>query len=213
MNDQWRLLDGRELYDIRTDPAQKNDLSKDPPKILEKLRIDYENCWADISPNFRKYARIIVGNPAENPSFLTAHDWLSGRRTPWHQGHIRSSILSDGFWALKVETQGEYKISLRRWPHETGANSDAEIPTGKKVAGLSAYPEKLGKAINIEKVGWMIGNYEKEINYTPNTQETTFKLNLLPGLYELRGYFILKGGKKWVVITYILKKFSYNLPK
>ena len=213
MNDQWRLLDGRELYDIRTDPAQKNDLSKDYPKILEKLRIDYENWWADISPNFRKYARIIVGNPAENPSFLTAHDWLSGRRTPWHQGHIRSSILSNGLWALKVETQGEYKISLRRWPRETGANSDAEIPTGKKVAGLSAYREKLGKAINIEKVGLMIGNYEKEINYTPNTQETTFTLNLLPGLYELHGYFILKGGKKWVVITYILKKFSYNLPK
>ena len=211
MNDQSRLLDGCKLYGVKTYPAQKNDLSKDYPKILDKLRIDYENWWADISPNFSKYARIIVGNPAENPSLLTAHDWFSVRRSLWHQGHIRSSILSNGFWALKVETKGKYKISLRGLPRETGANSDAKIPTGKKVPGLFAYRQRLGKAINIEKVGLMIGDYENEVNYTPNTQESTFTLNLLSGLYELYSYFILKGSKKWIVIMYILKKFSHNL--
>ncbi|MFZ5832153.1 MAG: arylsulfatase, partial [Planctomycetota bacterium] len=77
MTGRWRLINGEELYDIQTDPGQKNDIADDHPDVVARLRKAYEAWWADLEPSFREDVRIVVGNPAENPSRLTSHDWLT----------------------------------------------------------------------------------------------------------------------------------------
>ena len=197
MTQQWRLLNGEKLFDITKDPAQKNELSKQFPEVVKKLRADYEAWWADISPAFKKYSRIIVGNPAENPAVLTSHDWLTeGDPTPWNQQHIRKGVPSNGVWAIKVDEAGKYKISLRRWPRESGKSSDTALPPGAPVPGLKAFREQAGKQFDIQKVG-LIADDQKQVKaYTSGAQEVTFELDLKAGPLELQGYFLLEDGNK-----------------
>lgn len=197
MTQKWRLLNGEKLYDITNDPAQQKDVAKEFPEVYKKLRADYEAWWADISPVFKNDARIIVGNPAENPSALTAHDWLTiAGGTPWNQAHIRSASFGRGNWALKVEKAGKYKISLRRWPRESGKAITVSLPKGEAVPGLTAFRETPGKKIDAKKAGIVIGDIVKESDVPADAEEISYEVELKEGPVYLEGYFIQANGKK-----------------
>ncbi|NNE91697.1 MAG: arylsulfatase, partial [Verrucomicrobiales bacterium] len=82
MTNQWRLVsDGakkpggkpkHELYDIKADPKQQNNIIDQHPEVAKRLKKFYNEWWAEISPTFGSPARIRVGNEAENPSRLTS---------------------------------------------------------------------------------------------------------------------------------------------
>ena len=46
--DHWRLNGAGELYDIRQDPGQENDVSSHYPQITAELKNYYDNYWASI---------------------------------------------------------------------------------------------------------------------------------------------------------------------
>jgi arylsulfatase B len=78
MTDRWRLVNGKELYDIKADPAQKNDIADGQPQVVEKLRKAYENWWADVSQRFDEYCEIIIGSDKQNPTRLMSHAAMAG---------------------------------------------------------------------------------------------------------------------------------------
>jgi len=118
MTETWRLVDGKELYHIRNDRSQTKDLSAQHPELVEKLRGQYESWWASLEPRFDHYPYIILGNQAENPTKLTAHDW-HGRAVPWNQRMIRQLPEYNGYWMVDVEQTGWYRFTLRHWPEGT----------------------------------------------------------------------------------------------
>ena len=214
MTQRWRLINGETLYDIQADPGQKKNVAKQFPEITKKLRADYQAWWADISPVFKIDTRIIIGNKAENPSFLTSHDWLTfDGTTPWNQDQIRLGVQGLGEWALKAEQAGTYRISLRRWPREVDAAITAGIPPGHPVPGLNnnhEFPRKKGvpkemnpgvcgeypgKALNIKTAGIKIGDIELRKPVVGEAQEVTFEVKLKKGEVNLFGYFNLADGK------------------
>jgi arylsulfatase B len=117
MTDRWRLVDGRELFDIGRDPGQARDVSGEHPEVVAALRAHYERWWADVSANHDQYARIVLGSDEENDSRLTCHDWHESD-PPWNQAMIREGRVANGFWAVEVDRDGTYEIELRRWPVE-----------------------------------------------------------------------------------------------
>src|SRR5262249_4350820 len=48
MTDRWRLVNGRELYDMTVDPGQKTDVAGEHADLVAALRQQYERWWADI---------------------------------------------------------------------------------------------------------------------------------------------------------------------
>ncbi len=48
MTQRWRLVNGSELYDMRSDKMQKSDISKRYPQTVDSLRSDYETWWKSI---------------------------------------------------------------------------------------------------------------------------------------------------------------------
>ena len=122
MTDRWRLINGKELYDMTVDPGQKKDVAKQHPEtkpLSPSLRKAYERWWADISKRFDEYCEIIVGSDKENPTLLTlcCHDW-HGELAPSLQDYVRSRevVGPNGFWALEVARPGKYQITLREQP-------------------------------------------------------------------------------------------------
>jgi len=136
MTDHWRLINGKELYDMKADPGQKNNVANKYHEVVKKLRRNYEDWWADISRRFDEYCEIIIGSDKENPSELTSHDWHTDG--PWNQGQIRMGPKDNSFWAVDVAHDGEYEIALRRWPMEVNAPITAAIPSGKAISATTA---------------------------------------------------------------------------
>ena len=186
---KWRLINGKELYNLKTDPEESDDISKDNPEIVQKLRACYEKWWADLSPGFSDTPRIILGKPGINEVKLTCHDWHSKGQVPWNQDFIREGLISNGKWAVEVISGGNYKFSLRRWPVEANAPIRAPYPARKAIPGTSVKGSKKGKALDIEKAKIKIGNIETEKAVNRNDLYINFVINLTKGNYDLQTWF------------------------
>ena len=45
---RWRLLEDRALYDLKSDPLQKNDVFDEHPQVVAKLRKHLYEWWAEV---------------------------------------------------------------------------------------------------------------------------------------------------------------------
>lgn len=50
MTEQWRLLNGNELYDVEADPAQRKDVAPEHPEVVARLLELYKPYWESVSP-------------------------------------------------------------------------------------------------------------------------------------------------------------------
>ena len=171
MKQNWRLINGKYLYDLETDRAQKKDISKQHPKIVAELRSSYDAWWDSVSEKFSQYVRIPLGSQAEPDVLLTCHDWHATEgEVPWNQGKIRSDLSSNGFWAVDVMQPGKYEITLR------------VRPTGVK------YKFKSGKA-RIK-----VGEQEQQVSIEEGQDAITMSIDLPAGPALLQTW--ISEGKK-----------------
>jgi len=133
MTQRWRLVNGKNLYDMEADPSQKKNVAAEHPDVVEKLRREYDGWWADVSKRFDEYCEIVIGSDRETPSRITCHDW-HGRSVPWNQGAIRKGPAANGFWAVEVEKDGRYEFRLRRWPLEVKDKDIEAVKARLKIA-------------------------------------------------------------------------------
>ena len=174
MSDKWRLVGGKQLYDIKTDPGQKKDIAAKHPEIVKKLRAAGERRWSEVSKRFDEPSRIVIGSDAENPARLTGFDWCAG--TPWNQGHVRGGSATQSFWMVQVAKTGTYEIALRRWPAE------ADTPINAALKG--------GKPIRVSKARLKIGQIDQTIPVAASDKAATFRVNLKAGPAKLETWFI-----------------------
>lgn len=197
MSQGWRLINGKQLYDIKSDPGQDKDLADQHPEVVERLRAAYEAWWESLQPALQRHAEFVLGNPAENPSRLTCHDWLTddGGHSPWNQATVRAGQRTQGDWAVRVEQAGRYRITLRRWPAESGTPITSGLPAGAGVPGEEAFRETPGKPLEIQSAGYKIGETEATKPVAPSAESVEFETNLPEGSARLRGYFELADGE------------------
>ncbi len=209
MTNDWRLVsdagkDGtpkHELYAIKNDPKQESDIIADHPEVAERLKTFYNEWWADISPSFGDPARIRIGNPAENPSRLTCHDWITVGSSPWNQAHIRNADSKPqnlGFWYLQVEKSGAYEIELRRWPNEGPVAKKAitdSIPAGEQVPGGKAFRATPGLAVPAKTAHIEIGGQKLKTKVPKGASSVTFDITLEEGPAELHATFVGPNGE------------------
>lgn len=202
MWNRWRLVYGRELYDLKTDPAQKEDVAAKHPDVVARLRSHYEQWWTGIAPGLEEYETIGIGAEQENPVALSSMDWLAPKLTPASQpfdirllgrtevkeGSLplgRPQPALNGPWMVTVERQGTYRIELRRWPKEAGAAITAGLPAYAGVDGT--YPA--GIALPVAKARLKIGRVDLSKPVSAGDTAATFRVDLPPGKAELRTWF------------------------
>ena len=173
MTDQWRLVNQHELYDIKADPGQLNDVASEHPDIVASLQSAYEDWWTSLSSEFDGYVRLRLG-AAENPTTLMSHDWHShDGPVPWHQRHVQDNLIANGYWAVDVAEAGQYSVTLLRWPRHTNQ------PMGVTRARLS------------------VGDFNETVVLAETDTEATFDLNLEAGPTRLQSWLTAPSGDEF----------------
>lgn len=178
MTDRWRLLNGKELYEITADPGQKQDVAQRHGDVVRKLRREYETWWNDISQGFDEYSEIVIGSNQQNPARLTCFEWHSSRH--WWQDSVREASPGNGFWAIDVAQAGNYEITLRRWPEELN------LPITAATNGA--------KAIDTTQARIKIGSVDQTMRIPPGASEVTFPVRLTAGKARLATWLLDKKG-------------------
>lgn len=179
MTDQWRLINGKELYDIKADAGQRKDVAAGNAAVVGKMRAEYDKWWESISTRFEDYCHIVIGSDKENPARITCHDW-HGSSVPWNQGHVRGGLKANGFWAIDVERDGTYDFALRRWPEESG----------EAINGVGA----VGKAINARLARIQIGRMDVTKTVGFDDSAVVFRMRLKKGKTKMQTWFTDKDG-------------------
>ena len=176
MDARWRLVNGRELYDLQNDPKQATDLASKHPDVLSELTGKYNEFWDDVSLEHNLTSYMIIGSDKSPIVSLSSHDWLIDKLPPWNQNHIKNgAVAEESFWAIEVDHDGDYEISLRRWPVE----ADKGINDGT-----------YGKAFNYKKAQMRIGDVDETKDIAEGAKEVTFKVSLKKGVTQLAPVFI-----------------------
>ena len=177
MTDRWRLINGKELYDIKADPGQQSDIAGQDPLTVGKLRKVYEDWWADVSERFDEYCEIIIGSDEGNIFPLTGDDWHEYTGPPlWTWGHVLNGNQTNGFWAVEVARDGMYEFALRRWPREL----DKPITSGPAGA----------KVINVTRARLKIADVDVTGPITKDAAEVLFRVKLRAGKTRLQTWFL-----------------------
>jgi arylsulfatase/arylsulfatase A len=120
-NGPWKLvhpsgfgkekIDGEvklELYNLKQDPQQKNNLAADQPEVFARLKANYESWFEDVGstrPDNYAPPRIIIGTDFEPQTVLTRQDWRHTQGKPWAGD-------SNGSWLLEAEKPMSYEIEI-----------------------------------------------------------------------------------------------------
>lgn len=170
----WRLVNGNELYNIKEDPEQRNNISDRHPEITKRLCKDYEQWWEDISARFGEYCPIAICSNKETEVRLTSHD-IHGQ-VAWDQRHVLNNARCDGFWVIEIFEDALYRVGLRRWPKELDMPI-CDAPEGGKIFKPTLARLKIENFDSIKP----INQYDKEIS---------FQVNLKKGITWMQAWFI-----------------------
>ncbi|HET6573149.1 MAG TPA: arylsulfatase [Fimbriiglobus sp.] len=195
---KWRLVAGKELYDIAADRAQKNDLAAAHPDVVAKMRDHYEKWWAGIAPTVNDYVPCAYFGSAKDPvSELTSSDWEGIYAD--NTGHVRNAIggPTGSHWNVFVETPGTYEITLRRWPRETKAALGARHDASPKLAAIGgkAYAPPSKAFPTIAEGVVKVAGREASAKTAPTAQEVAVRVALPAGKTTLKGWFRDAEGK------------------
>lgn len=210
MTSDWRLINGKQLYDIKADPGQQSDVASGHPAVVERLKNFYEDWWTELLPTFKNDTAIYLGHPQDNPARLTSHDWITTKMTPWNQSQVRAAMnggQNTGFWNVYVHEAGNYEIRLRRWPETADLPINASLKPGDPVPGVKAMRETPGKSINPVQATIRIGEITADSPVKPGDKEVVFNLKLKQGKTRMTALFVGEQGEEHgAYYAYVLKK-------
>lgn len=193
----WRLLESRELYNLKIDPKQKVNIYNEHPAIVKILEDELDRWWDSVKNDVNEVQRIIIGSEHENPTTLTAIDWLDVFVD--QQQQISKGVRKNSYWCLDVAEDGTYEIELRRWPKETNAKI-CGIPNIRGGRGAKLEPiEFTAASIYIggvelipiaEKKPYGFEGLTKKVS--PDDLGIKFNVNLKRGPIYLHTFFHIK---------------------
>ena len=93
-----------ELYDVRADPSEIENLARSRPEVVSSMLASYENWYRDVTAELDYWnpQRIYIGAPEENPAQLNQIDSQKMTRLP--------------FWSARVVRSGSYRFTLEFAP-------------------------------------------------------------------------------------------------
>ncbi len=185
---KWRLVNGRELYDVQTDRAQQADVATQHPDVVTAMRDYYERWWKGLEPTLNDFVPISIGAEEQPIVDLTSGDWEGIYAD--NSSYVREAVggPTGGRWNIQVERAGTYEFTLRRWPERTHAalgdkyEPSPESPPGKPDLKTIGFPQ-------IAKASIAIAGVAASTPADPKAPGASLTANLPAGRTTLKAWF------------------------
>ena len=172
MTERWRLVDGKELYDIQADPGQERDVAIEHPEIVRRLQKELDN---NRTKNDEIQRRYIIGGKQERLEF-TPEDRRKRKFKPWQRYVLAGDACSVYPILVDVARAGTYRFELRRWPEETGGTIRGALPEG-------------GKRLDIVRASLRVRDFNKTISVDDAMTAAVFDVELQVGPADIVACF------------------------
>jgi arylsulfatase A-like enzyme len=187
-----RLVKGTELYNIATDPGQKQNIADKHPEIVKKMRDHYERWYAEVKPIADDPCFVHIGTKYENPVDLTCAQWYMVYADNF--GHLKGG--NNSHWNVLVERDGEYEFTLSRYPLEADTAMDAPMTIRRyRMPALAVVGARL-----------KVDQFEKSMPVVSGQKFVTFKVSLKAGKISLQTWLYDKTGKELCGAYYVRAK-------
>ncbi len=181
---KWRLVRGRELYDLTKDPRQENDISNERQDIVKKLQGHYKKWKKEAMKGYNQTRFIHIGTEHQNPLMLYSNDWQGSYADNYGNLYAGNKI---GFWYVKVEKTGIYEFTLSRW-HPVS-----------KISLADSIKQENGNyrgGIPIAQARLKIGDFDKTVKISQDQTEVKFRIELPVGKYKIETWFLDEKGRE-----------------
>lgn len=210
MDQNWRLVDGDELYNVSEELGQATNVIEQHPEVAGRLAEGYERWWQSFMNEGvnERYAYIKVGSAHENPSRISAHDMLTGKHGHgWHQYGAANASQSTGRWKIEFAETGQYQICLRRFPRESGLAINATFPAEEKKRVLDrTFPASVKSDFSSAYLYVANINESKEIE--AGASEVVFEAMVSAGKYDMEAQLIDEEGRVHPAYYVYIEKLS-----
>jgi len=194
MDKDWRLVNGNELYNVTADLGQTKNVIDQHPEVAGRLAAGYERWWQSFMDEGvnERYAYIKVGSRYENPSRISAHDMFTGKHgQAWHQIGAAVGAQATGRWKIEFVEDGKYRISLRRFPRESGLAINATFPAQEKTIQIDRILPASVKT-DFTQAYLYVANVEGTQKIEADQAEATFTGHIPAGKYDMEAQLIDK---------------------
>ncbi len=189
----YRLINGTELYEVQTDPEQRNDIAQSNPTLVQSLREEYETWWEQVTNGHEIEIPIYV---TKDEVYLSSHD-LRGdvEDCVYSQALIRQADVGYSYWEIYLPEDGVYHFDVRRWPKSHPRALKAGIPVGESdiiwnQAETEEHESYLGGTpIDIVKTTLIIAEQRYELPVGDDDISTEFTVALKQGATHLYAIF------------------------
>jgi arylsulfatase len=187
---KWRLVKGKELYNIAEDPGQKKNVYDEHPDVVKPMRDFYEDWCRRSDPLMNQTNFVRIGTEDEPVTWLSACNWTGSYCDNW--GNLASGERL-GHWSLEVDAGGDYEVSLYLFhPH-------AKTPLNKPLQQVPARP--------IAKAKLLIDGKPMVVETKADDTHATFRVPLTKGQkLTLEGQFLSSEDKPLFGAAYTFVK-------
>ena len=192
MTEQWRLVAGKELYDIQQDPAQENDVAKNHPELVRQFREALEK---NRETDYTVIPRIQVGSEEQPHQEFTIYHWYD-RSGFFSQKKITEGELVNGVIPIEVTESGRFEFTLRRWPPEL--NLPIRSKPSNRVAGYKLWGGNWAaqsKALDIRSARLRVDRFDQTKPVTDKMASAVFAVDLRAGETDIETWFHTGAGE------------------
>lgn len=157
--DEWRLINGDELYDLSVDRGQRENVAEEYPEIVDELKNEYKSWWAKTSVRANQMQYIPLVNPNDNIVKLTCHDLHDeqNRQNVWNFNFLHTTMKpAPGWWSVSLDKSTKLTFDAFRWSPEAnlplggGAPEGRYIPNGKRYPAGAAIDDMVSVVVKLD---------------------------------------------------------------
>lgn len=191
MQGKWRLLNGKQLYDVVADRPQKKDVAKQHPEVVKELLAANRAYMAKTKRQeaYKNLVPSVVDKSKQPVTKLTIQHAIGDGPGLWKPEQIAEGIKNkNSAYMIELLEDSKLRISLARWPRECQGLIHG-VP--------SENPKKLFKykVVKPETASLKIGNEDAEVKaVSARAREVVFEKQLPAGRHRIDARFT-EGGK------------------
>jgi hypothetical protein len=192
MDGPWRLVNGSELYNVTEDPGQVKNVAAQYPERVVEMNNFYNTWWEGVIQE-SKFTVIDLGVDAKDVlSCMDIHS--TGQFPNWNQEMIRKgTALNPANFLVNFTKEGAYKISLSRWPEESGLALGSEANDAVEATAYTDARIK-GNAFVFKKAFLKIGEKEYSVEVDNAEQAASIEIEAEKGETDLTAWFEMEDG-------------------